>query len=341
MASIKPSYNVKRIVLGEQLPLDTPFSVVLDLSERCNFRCSYCFRAGNKDESWSFAAAGELMSPEVYERAAKQLKAFPQKIKLVSLSGHGEPLCNPHIADMVRFLKKLNVTEQIDIHTNASLLTEESAVCIAEAGFTRIVVSLQGLDSLAYERTCCARIDFHQFYKNLQLLYQNKDKDLKIHIKIADVALDSDNVEENERSFYALFDDIADHVFVEKTVPLWKNMVNSGTTANKFGDTFGEVDYCPLLFYKIMVAPNGEIYPCTNLPPPMSLGNIRDVTLREAWNSSGRLDFLKEHLRLKRHQHAPCAGCFVPVNTVTSPGDIIDPYRDMILDRLEGISHCE
>ncbi|MBP2662129.1 MAG: Radical protein [Firmicutes bacterium] len=342
MASIKPSYNTNRTVLGEQLPLDTPFSIVLDLSESCNFRCSYCFRAGKKDESWSFAAAGDLMSQAVFERAARQLKEFPQKLKLISLSGHGEPLCNPNIVDMVRFLKKLDVTEQIDMHTNASLLTEESAVRIAQAGFTRIVVSLQGLDAAAYERTCGAKMDFQQFYNNLKLMYENKNKNLRIHIKIADAALGKDSVQENERSFYALFDGITDNVSVEKAVPLWQNInFNTDTTANKFGYAFGEVNYCSLLFYKMLVAPGGEIYPCTNLPPPMSLGNIRDITLQEAWNSRKRLEFLKEHLGLTRYKHTPCEGCFVPVNTVTSSEDIIDPYRDVILDRLEDISHHE
>ena len=69
----EPSYHADRVVLGERLPLATPLSVILDLSERCNFRCSYCFRSGEKDASWSFAAAGELMSPEVFEKAARQL----------------------------------------------------------------------------------------------------------------------------------------------------------------------------------------------------------------------------------------------------------------------------
>lgn len=342
MASIKPSYNTKRTVLGKQLPLDTPFAVVLDLSESCNFKCCYCFRAGKKDESWSFAAKGDLMSQAVFEHAARQLKEFPQKLKLISLSGHGEPLCNPHIVDMVRFLKKLDVAEQIDMHTNASLLTEESAVRIAQAGFTRIVVSLQGMDAAAYKRTCGAKIDFQQFYNNLKLMYEKKDKSLRIHIKIADAAFGKDAIQESERNFYALFGGIADNVSVEKAVPLWQNLnFDTDTTANKFGYAFGEVNYCSLLFYKMLVAPGGEIYPCTNLPPPMSLGNIRDITLQEAWNSRKRLTFLQEHLRLTRYKNAHCKGCFVPVNTVTAPGDIIDPYRDAVLDRLEDLIHNE
>jgi radical SAM protein with 4Fe4S-binding SPASM domain len=87
-----------------------------------------------------------------------------------------------------------------------------------------------------------------------------------------------------------------------------------------------------------LIAPDGEIYPCTALPPPISLGNLRDITVREAWEGDLRREFLKEHLRLGRYTHPPCVGCFVPVNTVVSREDIIDAYRDAILKRLNGVS---
>ncbi|GMX66221.1 radical SAM protein [Paenibacillus elgii] len=340
--AIKPSYNTERTLLGEQLPLDTPYSVILDVSERCNFKCSYCFRAGKIDESWGFAAARSLMSPETFQRAARQLAEFPRKIKVVSLSGHGEPLANPRIVDMVRYLKELNVAEQIDMHTNASLLTQENAPRIARAGFTRIVVSLQGLDALSYERTCGVKINFDKFYNNLKLLYESKDSNLQIHIKIADVALGKENVEESKQKFYALFSGIADHVYVEKVVPIWDNVdISTDGTTNKFGDATGGTNYCSLVFYKMMVDPDGEIYPCTKLPPPMSLGNISDTTLPEAWYGRTRSEFLKEHLCLTRHKHKPCVGCFIPVNSITSHKDVIDPYKDAILERFKEISPDE
>lgn len=342
MVSVKPSYNTERSILGEVLPLDTPYSVILDVSERCNFKCSYCFRAGEVDESWGFAAAKSVMSKEIFERAAQQLQQFPKKIKVISMSGHGEPLTNRNIADMVQYLRELDVAEQIDMHTNASLLTEENAVRIAKAGFTRIVVSLQGVDAESYERTCGVKINFQKFYNNLKRLYDNKNSDLSINIKIADVALDKENYEESEKKFYSLFGSIADHVFVEKVVPLWDNQkIEADGTTNKFWDTFDTTDYCSLVFYKLMVDPDGEIYPCTKLPPPMSLGNIRHITLQEAWNGRIRQDFLKEHLCLTRHDHKPCNGCFIPVNSITSSKDIIDPYKEVILERLKGISPHE
>lgn len=336
MANIRPSYNTDRTILGEKLPLDTPFSIILDVSERCNFRCSYCFRSGIKNETWGFASNNEVMTSEIFERAVRQLALFPRKIKQISLSGHGEPLCNPNLANMVRILKQLDVAEKIDMHTNGALLTEKSAISIAQSGFSRIIVSLQGLDADAYKRTCQVKINFDKFYNNLKIMYENKNNDLKIHIKVADVALGKEKLKAEENRFTDLFENIADSVSVEKIVPLWSNLdiVNS-TAINKFGYEYGDVKYCSLVFYKLMVAPNGEIYPCTKLPPPISLGNIQDNTLVEAWNSPARLNFLRNHLRLTRHNHNSCSGCFIPVNSIASEDDVIDLYSQEVLERLE------
>lgn len=335
MANIKASFNKTRLCLGKVLPLDTPLSVILDISEQCNFKCNYCFRSKRKDETWGYAAKNNLMSMELFQQAVKQMSAFPQKIKVISLSGHGEPLCHPDIVSMVRHLKEADITERIEMHTNASLLTEETAQEIAQAGFDRIVVSLQGLSAAAYERVCGAKLDWDHFFRCLQILYESKGEVLKVHIKVSEAALSVENRAAEEEEFYFLLGPIADTISVEKVTPLWKNLkFESSETVNKYGQDIGTVECCPILFYKIWVAPDGEIYPCTGLPAPMSLGNIQNTTLSEAWNGQKRREFLAAHLLQVRGGCAACADCFVPVNTVTMEQDKIDPYKKEILERL-------
>lgn len=335
MEKHRPSYNQNRMILGKELPLKTPLSIRLDASERCNFQCGYCFRAKEKDESWGFAASNALMSWETFERCVGQMRRFSEKIRMVSLSGHGEPLCNPRIAQMARYLRESGLCEQIDMHTNGSLLTETSAKEIAQAGFTRIVVSLQGLDAEAYKKTCGALIDFDQFCRNLELLYQNKAEGLRLHIKIADTALCGERFEEEAERFYERFDRIADFTFIEKIVPIWENQPDAEEAVNKFNGRFGDIACCSLLFYGLMVSPEGEMIPCTRLPPPVTFGNVYDSTLWEGWNGEARRRFLKDHLRLTRKQFPPCRNCYTAVNCVMTEEDIIDPFREEILSRLE------
>lgn len=336
MVNIKMSYNEERICLGEQLPLDTPLSVIIDISEKCNFKCSYCFRSKERDEAWGYAKENNLMPIEIFQRVVYQLAEFPQKIKSISLSGHGEPLCNSDIISMVHDLRTANVVERIEMHTNASLLTAETAKVIAETGFSRIVVSLQGLDADTYKRVCGAKLNWNAFYENLRILYNSKNDDLRLHIKISEAAFKPGNEAAEKERFYAMFGEIADTVSVEAVTPLWKNLrIGTDQSVNKYGGKIGKVECCPILFYKMWIAPDGEIYPCTGLPAPMSLGNINQVTLYEAWNGQKRRDFLIRHLRLSRECSSACADCFVPVNTITMEKDRIDLYRDEILKRLE------
>lgn len=335
MAIIKPSYNTDRAVLGEILPLKTPYSVLIDTSEKCNFKCNYCFRSGEKNSSWSYAAKNENMSLETFEKICLQLTQFPDKFKNISLSNSGEPLCNPNLAYMTKKIKQLNVSEHIEIHTNGSLLGHHDIAQLAQAGFTRILVSLQGLNAEAYEKTCGVKLNWNEFINNLKLLYKLKNDDLTIRMKIVNTALDKDNFEKDKEKFYSIFGEMADHLFIENVLPLWSNLDKSNLTfENKYGEQIGNVDYCSALFYKIIVAPNGEMYSCCGLPPLSSFGNINSTSLYLAWNGNERKEILKNHLINSRHFAEPCKSCYIAVNGICSKKDNIDSYKNDILNRL-------
>ena len=137
MGEIKPSFDTNRQILGQILPLDTPFTVIVDTSEACPFRCDYCFRSD------------------------------PDK-------KNGEPLCNRRLPDMARYLKQNHVSGRVSIHTNAALLDEKYALDLAESGIDRIVVSLQGLTAEKYREVCGFPLDYEVFYRNLKILYEAK-----------------------------------------------------------------------------------------------------------------------------------------------------------------------
>jgi radical SAM protein with 4Fe4S-binding SPASM domain len=326
---IRPSFRPDRLPLGQVLPLDTPLCVILDASEACGFRCGYCFRSTPRGAAWGYAASGAVMGWDVFLKAAAQLMEFPHKVGLVSLSGHGEPLLNPRLAKMARYLRALGIG-RVDAHTSAAGLTEPLARELGRAGFTRLVVSLQGLDGEGYARMCGVRVDFERLRRNLALLYACKSPDLAVHIKILDAALP----EGGASRFYDLFRGAADSLYVETAVPLWRHQAQAQGTVNKFGRTVGDVACCPLVFYKLLVCPQGGIYPCTQLPPPFSLGDIRETTLARAWAGPKRLEFLRAQLAGGRQGLGDCGDCFVPVNTVVSPQDRVDPFRGNILERM-------
>lgn len=336
-----PSFDTNRSCLGDVLPIDTPFRFTIDISEVCNFKCSYCFRSENPSESWGYALKNEVMTMDVFKKIVVQIKQFPKHPNVISLSGMGEPLCNKNIVNMVKYLKEMGIKSKIEIHTNASLIDEKLAKEIATSGIDKMVISLQGLDEIAYKKICNFNIDFDEFHKNLTVLYENKSKHLEINIKIVDAALRNKG---EETLFYEMFSGISDKIFVEKTMALWQEQIeyeeDVNDKSNKFGKNFGHIECCPIAFVNLTIAPNGDIYPCCVINPPFSLGNIEQVKVVEAWRSEKRIEFLKDILVHGRKCHSRCETCYFPKGYVKTEMDIIDSFRDNIIERIINNEIC-
>lgn len=335
MGEIKPSFDTNRQVLGEILPLDTPFTVIVDSSELCNFRCQYCFRADDDKSKWGYAKDNRMMEWDTFVRIIDQIQEFPQTVRQISLSNHGEPLTNRKLPEMVKYIKKQGINSRVSIHTNAALLNEEYAKDLADSNIDRIIVSLQGLSSQKYEEVCKAKINFDTFYHNLSVLYRHK-KNTQIYYKIMDVALNDGE----EDKFYEMFSPISDRVYVEKMVPIWKDVdlefagkkSSKDVIYNKYGDGFIKQGCCPLIFHTIVVDTLGDVYPCTQLLTPYVLGNIKNHTLLELWNSKERKELLIR--QCENNNPEICKDCYILQNSIFAKEDMIDEYREEILKRL-------
>lgn len=338
-SKILPSFNKERTKLGKVLPLDTPFTVIIDSSEICNFKCNYCFRSNNDSSDVIYAKKEGLMKWNTFVEIVNQLKEFPDEVKRISLSGHGEPLCNKLLPDMVSYIKKCGLLGTTEIHTNGSLLVDEKfRHKLAKSGLDRIIISLQGLNAYSYNKISDVSLDFNEFYNSLKDFYTCSQNTI-INIKIADVALAEGEIDK----FYQMFSEISDRLYVEKIVPLFKDIDYSDIIArdkriNKYGNNFGEQRCCNQIFYTLVITPEGNIYPCTELDPPIKLGNIFENTLIEAWNSKVRKDFLKSNLIFGCKSNTKCKECYIPYNNVKVKEDLIDDYSNEILARLEQIN---
>ena len=333
--NIKPSYDTNRVQLAEVLPLGTPFTVILDASEVCNFKCNYCFRSEKDVRAWGYAVENNVMGEEIFHTAVSQIQQFPDEVKQISLSHQGEPLTNRRLPEMVKYIKEKGIKSRVSIHTNGSLLTPQYVEELAESGIDRVIVSLQGLSEEKYQSVCGYQIDYKQFYQNLKYFYKIKKENTQLCIKIIDAALN----EGEEESFYDMFSPIADRVFIEKVTPIWKEKEyshlekHSNLRFNKYGMGFAAQKVCPLIFHTIVVLPNGDVYPCTQLLQKEKLGNIQEQTLPEMWNGEMRKEMLRNQCRMCIPEI--CEDCGIRQNTIFTKEDMLDEYREEILSRLD------
>jgi GTP 3',8-cyclase len=119
----------------------------ISVTDRCNFRCTYCMPKEIFGRDYPFLPKNDLLSFEEIERLAK---AFVQLgVKKIRLTG-GEPLLRRNLPDLIGKLSVIDGLEDIGLTTNATLL-EKMASDLKDAGLKRINVSLDALDNQLFQ----------------------------------------------------------------------------------------------------------------------------------------------------------------------------------------------
>jgi cyclic pyranopterin phosphate synthase len=122
----------------------------ISVTDRCNFRCTYCMPKEVFDSHYQYLPQGELLSFEEITRLAKLFTAHGvQKLRLTG----GEPLLRKNIEQLVEMLSALRSADggelDITLTTNASLLARKAQV-LKGAGLKRVTVSLDALDDAVF-----------------------------------------------------------------------------------------------------------------------------------------------------------------------------------------------
>jgi radical SAM protein with 4Fe4S-binding SPASM domain len=331
-SEIKPIYGTERIKLANAVPLQAPLSMFVFPSTYCNFKCVYCAHSFSPDVlREKYDLSRENMSLETYRIVVEQVAAFPQRIKLLSLTGQGEPLLNKNIATMVGIAKEAAIAERIEIISNGQLLTREMSDSLITAGLDTLRISLQGLSSEKYRSIGGVNIDYDKLVDNVRYFYNNKQA-TDLFVKVINVALDDG---EDDR-FFEQFRDCSDRMYIEKMLPAYAGVpVTQGmqVTYDRYGREIKHRDVCPLPFYMLGVFPNGDVEPCDTIYKPIILGNVHTARLRDMWRGEKLRDFWSLHLRGQRYANAKCASCNAP-DDVSHPEDVLDAEALGILRRL-------
>jgi cyclic pyranopterin phosphate synthase len=122
----------------------------ISVTDRCNFRCSYCMPKDVFDSNYAFLPQSSLLSFEEITRLARVFVAHG--VRKIRLTG-GEPTLRRHLETLVAMLAELRTVEgeplDLTLTTNGSLLTRKARV-LADAGLKRITVSLDALDDATF-----------------------------------------------------------------------------------------------------------------------------------------------------------------------------------------------
>ncbi len=124
----------------------------ISVTDRCNFRCSYCMPKEVFDKDYAYLPHSSLLSFEEITRVARLFAAHG--VRKIRLTG-GEPLLRKNLEVLIEQLAALRTVDglplDLTLTTNGSLLARK-AQALKAAGLNRVTVSLDGLDDAVFRR---------------------------------------------------------------------------------------------------------------------------------------------------------------------------------------------
>jgi len=116
----------------------------ISVTDRCNFRCVYCMPKEVFGRDYQFLPRAQLLD---YEEITRLARAFVANgVTKLRITG-GEPLVRRNVERLIEMLATLGV--EVTLTTNGTLLPQK-AQALADAGLSRVTVSLDSLDDAAF-----------------------------------------------------------------------------------------------------------------------------------------------------------------------------------------------
>lgn len=332
-AKIKPRIDLEnRTKLETVIPLRTPFIINIDPCDTCNFQCKFCPTGDRKLMKRTNGRGHGIMELDLYKKIIDDICAFEDKVKVIRLYKDGEPLLNPHFAEMVRYAKQSSCCDRVDTTTNASLLNHEVSDRIIEAGLDRINISIEGVNEEQYLDFSRYSIHYDRLVDEIRYFYEHKSNTEMIVKTNGDIL-----TEEQKQQFYDTFGDITDGIFIESIMDCWPAFEQKKVEVNQsrgiYGQRIREVLVCPYVFYSIPVNSDGTVSLCfLDWKRELLLGDTKTEKLTDIWEGKALREYQELFLRGKRKFHPVC-GCCGQLRQ--GQPDDIDAFALELLGRLE------
>ena len=124
----------------------------ISVTDRCNFRCTYCMPKEVFDQNYPYLSQKELLSFEEITRLSSIFATLG--VEKIRLTG-GEPLLRKNLEILIEMLSKIRSAEgkslDLTLTTNGSILRKKAAALKA-AGLQRLTVSLDGLNDDIFKK---------------------------------------------------------------------------------------------------------------------------------------------------------------------------------------------
>ena len=152
----------------------------LSVTDRCNFRCTYCMPKEVFGPDHAFLPRNEILSFEELTRLTRVFVGLG--VRKVRLTG-GEPLLRRELPELIRQLSAIKNLEDIALTTNGSALVQ-LAKPLRAAGLRRLTVSLDALDDAIFRAMNDVDFPLHRVLAGIDAALEAGFAQIKINMVI-------------------------------------------------------------------------------------------------------------------------------------------------------------
>ncbi len=288
---------------GQTKYVPPPDRMYIESTNICNLNCIMC-PTGLKQIKRPMG----YMDFDVFKQIVDEMAPW---VRATTLHIWGEPLLHKRIYDMVAYCRKKGL--RAEISTNATLLTEDKAKRLLDAGLDAIYLSIDGLRPETYENIR-VKADFERTNANIRRFVELKVEGgyhTYVNIQIIQMKQTLDEVREFIQAWSIPG---VDRINV-KPFDSWADQIEEITALRPKEVQLPQKRWaCPNLWYHVHIYWDGSIAMCDrdfNLAYP--LGNVIDpdgkVRVMKNWNGPLMQELRRRHLENDLDDVVPCNTC--------------------------------
>jgi radical SAM protein with 4Fe4S-binding SPASM domain len=258
--------SVRKMLLatGRDRAAHLPDIVQIESTNLCNAKCVFCPR----DEMHRRQG---VMAMDLYRKIVDECATLG--ITHVRVHNYGEPFLDRQLVEKVRYAKERGIAE-VGVISNGSLITEEIARGMIEAGLDAINISVDAAGKDVFERTRI-HLDYDTVVGNIRTLVRLRSELGRKHPKLI-LSFVRQNNSADEQAFIAEWSRVADKIHITD-LHNWAGTLNSQS----------DVQFpCYRLWLTFTVLWDGRVsLCCADFDGRNILGDVRTSSIAEIWNS--------------------------------------------------------
>jgi hypothetical protein len=274
LANAKP---VRKVLLrtGRDRAPRWPDIVQIESTNLCNAKCVFCPR----DEMHRRQG---VMDFDLYRKVVDEAASLG--ITHVRVHNYGEPFLDKGLVEKVRYAKSKGIAE-VGMISNGSLITEDIARGMIDAGLDAINISVDAAGKEVFESTR-VHLDYDTVIENIRTLARLRNESGRTHPKLI-LSFVRQNNSADEQAFIAEWSKVADKIHITD-LHNW-----AGTLNERSNVQFP----CYRLWLTFTVLWDGRVSMCcADFDGRHIFGDLRNQTIAEVWNSPMYRAARREHL---------------------------------------------